>query len=187
MMFETIGQAGVFLAMVYAGLVIGLVYDALRLVRRALAAKALLTAFLDLIFWLGAGAVAAVALALRNEESMRLYALGGCASGVVLYMLGISRVLQAAGKGIARMYRRVEETPKWQAKLARQQANQLARQQAMLRQATEKKEKAERAKREAQEKKEQRAKQIARQKTQRAAEKAERRKKKKTGEPVNPR
>lgn len=187
MMFETIDQAGVFLAMVYAGLAIGLLYDALRLLRRTLAAKALLTAFLDLIFWLSAGVVAAVALALRNEDSMRLYALGGCASGVVLYMLGISRVLQAAGKGIARMYRRVEETPKWQAKLARQQANQLARQQAMVRQQAEKKENADRAKREAQAKKEQRAKDIARKKEQRTAEKAARTKKRKTDAPVNPR
>lgn len=126
MMFETIGQAGVFLAMVYAGLLIGLVYDGLRLLRRLLNAGPLLTALLDLLFWLGAGVVAAVALALRSEEALRLYALGGCAAGMVLYLLGISRVLRAAGQAVARAYRRAEESPKWQMRLEKQRQRQEA-------------------------------------------------------------
>ncbi len=126
MMFESVGQAGVFLAMMYAGLLIGLVYDGLRMLRLLLHAGRLLTALLDLLFWLGAGAVVAAALALRSEGALRLYALGGCAAGVVIYLLGISRVLRAAGQALARAYRRVEESPKWQARLEKQRRRQEA-------------------------------------------------------------
>lgn len=128
MMFETVGQSGVFLAMVYAGLLVGLLYDGLRLMRRLLAANALVTGLADLLFWLAAGAVVAVALALKGEGSLRLYALAGCASGAALYLLGISRVLRAGGQAIADAYRRVEESPKWQAKLEKQRRNQEERQ-----------------------------------------------------------
>ena len=117
MMFETVGQAGIFLAMVYAGLVVGLLYDGARLARRLLAAGTVITGIVDLLFWLGAGAVVSVALALRGEDAVRLYALAGCACGAVLYLLGISRALRAVGQAVARAYRRVEESPKWQAKL----------------------------------------------------------------------
>jgi len=129
MMFETVGQAGVFLAMVYAGLIVGLVYDGARLSRRVLAANATVTALLDLLFWLVAGGVVSVALAFRGEDSVRLYALGGCASGVVLYLLGISRVLRAMGQAAARAYRRVEESPKWQAKAEQRRLRQQNKQQ----------------------------------------------------------
>jgi spore cortex biosynthesis protein YabQ len=128
MMFETVGQAGVFLAMVYAGLLVGLMYDGLRLLRRLLLANAWVTALLDLIFWLGAGAVTAVALALRGEGALRLYALAGCASGAVLYLLGISRLLRALGQALARGHRRAMESPRRLARLERQRRQQEARQ-----------------------------------------------------------
>ncbi len=127
MMFETIGQAQVFLTMVYAGLTVGLVYDVLRMLRHLTGARMWWTAVLDLLFWLGAGIIVAVALALGGEQSVRLYALGGCACGFVLYLLGISRVLRGVGSAAAAAYRRVEQTPKWQARLAAQQARQEAR------------------------------------------------------------
>ncbi len=132
MMFETVGQSSIFLAMMYAGLCVGLLYDGLRMVRRLLAANALVTAFFDLLFWLAAAAVAAVALALRGEGALRFYSLAGCASGMVLYLLGISRVLRAIGQAIVRSYRRAEESPKWQAKLEKQRqlaAEKVARKQ----------------------------------------------------------
>jgi len=109
MMFETVGQAGVFLAMVYAGLIVGLLYDGARLARRLLPTSAVITGIVDLLFWLAAGAVVSVALALRGEDSVRLYALGGCAAGVVLYLLGISRVLRTVGQAIAHAYRQQEK------------------------------------------------------------------------------
>ncbi|MCL2544469.1 MAG: spore cortex biosynthesis protein YabQ [Clostridia bacterium] len=127
MMFETVGQAGIFLAMVYAGLAVGLLYDGARLARRLLAAGAVITGIVDLLFWLAAGVVVSVALALRGEDSVRLYALAGCASGAVLYLLGVSRALRAVGQAVARAYRRVEETPKWQAKLEKQRLRQQER------------------------------------------------------------
>jgi spore cortex biosynthesis protein YabQ len=101
MLFETSGQAGAFLAMVYAGLLMGLGYDLLRALRRALRAGSLCTGLLDLCFWLGAALVAAATLAARGEGGLRLYALGGCACGIALYLAGISRVLWALWRAAA--------------------------------------------------------------------------------------
>ena len=57
-------QAQVFLAMVYAGLAMGVCYDLLRLLRLLLRAGPVLTALFDLLFWLLAAALAACAAAL---------------------------------------------------------------------------------------------------------------------------
>lgn len=94
MMFETTGQANIFLAMVYAGLAVGVCYDLLRLLRRLLKARRLLTGALDLLFWVGASGCAAWMLAVSGEGSLRVYALMGCASGLVLYLLGLSALMQ---------------------------------------------------------------------------------------------
>ncbi len=76
---------------------------------------------MDLLFWLGAGGVTAVALALSGEEALRLYVLLGCGCGAVLYLLGVSRVLGALGRAIAEAYHRTEESPARKARQQRQQ------------------------------------------------------------------
>ena len=81
-------QAQVFLAMVYAGLAMGVCYDLLRLLRLLLRAGPVLTALFDLLFWLLAAALAACAAAL---------------CGAVLWAAGLRRMMRASARLAARI------------------------------------------------------------------------------------
>lgn len=92
-MFEATRQGGVFLTMVYAGLLCGVCYDILRALRRITGAGRIVTGMLDLVFWLGAAALCAYTLLHISREPLRLYALLGCAGGMLLYLFGVSELL----------------------------------------------------------------------------------------------
>jgi spore cortex biosynthesis protein YabQ len=102
-MFGAQGQAQTFLATVYAGLAAGVAYDLLRLLRLSLRAGRWLTALLDLVFWLVAAALVAVAAALSGAEGMRMYPVMGAASGMLLWSAGLRQII----RGIERMTQRM--------------------------------------------------------------------------------
>ncbi len=102
MLFHTDGQAQVFLSMLYLGLAIGAWYDLLAFVRRALEAGHYLTAFLDLVFSLGAAVALTGFLLLTNLGEMRGYCLLGALCGAVLYAFTIHPLLKLViGKPLA--------------------------------------------------------------------------------------
>ena len=92
-MFETTRQGGVFLTMVYAGLLCGVAYDILRLIRRMTKAGRIASAVADLLFWLLTGGVCAYTLFRISHESVRLYALLGALCGMLLYLAGMSEAI----------------------------------------------------------------------------------------------
>lgn len=92
-MFEATRQGGVFLTMVYAGLLCGVLYDILRIARRVLCAGRMLSAVLDILFWIGAAGICAVALFHTIREPVRMYAMLGAACGMMLYLMGVSELL----------------------------------------------------------------------------------------------
>ena len=96
-------QAQVFLAMVYAGLAMGVCYALLRLLRLLLRAGPVLTALFDLLFWLLAAALAACAAALCGAQSLRLYWLLGALCGAVLWAAGLRRMMRASARLAARI------------------------------------------------------------------------------------
>lgn len=109
----TVGeQAVVFAAMTAGGAALGMLYDALALVRRALCAGSVVTGMLDAGYGLCCGAgVAILALCLR-AEAFRLYVFLGTALGWVLYMgiIGIPlRILDAGIRRRVKKSRKVEE------------------------------------------------------------------------------
>lgn len=93
--------------MVYAGLLSGVCYDFLRLLRRIFHAGRLLTAALDLLFWVSALILCTLVLLSVSHEGLRLYTLLGIASGVTLYLSGVSVVLwqfaEVVGKGLKKL------------------------------------------------------------------------------------
>ncbi len=95
MLFHTYDQARVFLGMLYAGIAIGVWYDALRLVRGLLDAGKWLTAALDAVFALGAACILIGFMLLANYGELRLYCLLGASCGVMLYAFTIGPLLKA--------------------------------------------------------------------------------------------
>ena len=119
-MFEATRQGGVFLTMVYAGLLCGVLYDVLRLIRRMLRAGRLLSAATDLVFWLGAADVCVHALVRTIHEPVRIYALLGAGCGMSLYLLGVSEMLYTVIEYVLRKVTWVQERCKKHRKKAEQ-------------------------------------------------------------------
>lgn len=107
MLFYTIGQGSVFLWMVSAGFLIGALYDAFRLARCVLSAGLLLSAFLDAVWGILAGAAFTVMLTIANRGEMRFYALAAVAMGCALYAAAVSNPMARLGRLLGRMLQRI--------------------------------------------------------------------------------
>ena len=107
MLFATIGQWKVFVAMMAAGLLVGLVYDLLAALRRLLRAGPLLSLCADLAFGLAAALVLGGALTFANYGQMRLFAFLGAGAGAALYALGPHRLGRGLLHGFVRKFRRI--------------------------------------------------------------------------------
>ena len=122
MLFHTAGQARVFLSMLYSGLLIGLWYDALGLIRRALFAGRLLTAALDFVFGAGAALILAAFMLLVNYGEMRVYCLLGASCGAVLYAFTLRKLFRLIflrpAAAVARLARKLSGKP-WAKRLLR--------------------------------------------------------------------
>lgn len=101
-MFETAGQAHIFLATVYAGLFVGFLYDMLTVLRRTLKCGLSMTGALDLVFWVVAAAVLTAVLVFSGGDGLRAYMLLGFASGALLYGMGVHFILKAVGTFLKR-------------------------------------------------------------------------------------
>lgn len=107
MLFYTVGQSSVFLFMLLCGLILGAWYDITRRLRHVLRAGRLLTAFLDLLFSLGALVVLVFSLSFANRLEIRLYALLGAACGMALYCLSVLPLLDCISKLIQNCLARI--------------------------------------------------------------------------------
>ncbi|MDI3316230.1 MAG: spore cortex biosynthesis protein YabQ [Bacillota bacterium] len=90
------GQIYVFLLTVLAGNAVGLLYDLFRALRGPGGRRSWRSDLLDLLFWLVAGLLLAVAMTLGNWLEFRLYPLLGAATGIALYFSLASPVILGA-------------------------------------------------------------------------------------------
>lgn len=88
MLFETVGQARVFLWMLAAGMLIGAWYGAMAGLRRLLMAGVWLGLLCDAGFGLGAAVLFCGALYLANYGAIRGYAVLAALMGFVIFALG---------------------------------------------------------------------------------------------------
>ncbi len=103
-MQTTLTQISVLLSTLYCGLFIGLIYEVLRLFRRVFRAGKWLTAFFDMLFWAIAALISALALFIINGGELRLYSVCGFIAGALLFILGVSPVLTAFLRALARPF-----------------------------------------------------------------------------------
>lgn len=100
-----------FLATVYGGIGIGLLYDGNRILRRALHAGRGVSAAADVVFWLAALALMAALLYWAESGTLRAYMLLGFACGWGVYELAISPLIQAAHRFLLRQWQKLKQTP----------------------------------------------------------------------------
>lgn len=93
MLIYVLDQLHVFLAAVYTGFIIGIIYDLFGLLRRLSKAGRYLTGLLDLIFWIFAAMFSFAVLFYVNSGEIRAYGFLGMVMGFTAYKLTLSRIV----------------------------------------------------------------------------------------------
>jgi spore cortex biosynthesis protein YabQ len=93
-LFETSNQLWVFLFTVYGGVVLGLLYDLLSVIRMFLKGKHVLIVFFDILFWLVAAALSFALLYYACDGEFRYYDVLGFGLGAALWFLGPGKGLK---------------------------------------------------------------------------------------------
>lgn len=89
-------QIFVFLSCVLLGMILGLLFDVFRIVRRTTPAGTVATATEDMLFWLLAALLVFLALLFLNDGQSRIFEWLGIAIGGMLYLSVFSRLVIAA-------------------------------------------------------------------------------------------
>ncbi|NLC19960.1 MAG: spore cortex biosynthesis protein YabQ [Clostridiales bacterium] len=117
MLMSTANQAYVFLSTVYTGMILGLIYDLNRTIRRIFKPGRWLVGVLDLLFWLIAAAIVFTVLYFANNGEIRLYNFIGLAIGWSLYLLTISpwilKLLDLLYRGVNMVVSRIIALVSW--------------------------------------------------------------------------
>lgn len=92
-MLSTANQVYVFLSTVYAGFIIGFIYDCYRMVRRITKPGKWITGILDLLFWFIMGVLSFLVIFYVNNGEVRIYTIAGFAIGWALYALTLSPII----------------------------------------------------------------------------------------------
>ena len=95
-MFSTSNQAYVFLSTVYAGFIIGFIYDCYRMVRKITKPGIWVTGIMDLLFWIIMGALSFLVIFYVNDGEVRIYTIAGFVIGWALYVLTLSAFIMKA-------------------------------------------------------------------------------------------
>lgn len=102
-MVSLAGQLQAFLSTVMIGLVLGLAFDAYRILRGLIRPKAVATGMLDLLFWVVMTPIVFALLVAGNWAELRFYVLLGLAVGAALYAQLFSPLFVWAAIGLVRI------------------------------------------------------------------------------------
>lgn len=108
-MESTLNQPYIFLATVYGGIILGLIYDIYRGIRAMFKNKKAITIIFDLLFILSALIISVGVLYIVNSGEIRFYTFIGFVLGFSLYMVGLSPLFRfLAKKGFNILFKKGE-------------------------------------------------------------------------------
>lgn len=84
-------QAYLFLIFTFTGVIIGLVFDTFRVLRRSFNTKDIVTYIQDVLFWILTGLILLYTIFTFSDGEIRLYMFIGVFIGCILYMLLFSK------------------------------------------------------------------------------------------------
>lgn len=113
-MLSTSNQAYVFLSTMYAGFIIGFLYDCCRIIRKMIRAGAFVTGILDLLFWSVIGTLSFLVVFYVNDGDVRFFTIIGFVIGWVLYVLTLSPFIM---KGLNWIYQTLARVINWLVKI----------------------------------------------------------------------
>lgn len=113
MLFATVDQGWIFLVMLAAGAAVGVLWDALALLRRLLEAGFFLSLIADILLGLGSAAILIFAMVRANYGQPRAYMFVAAGLGAALYGIAVARplhaILRALRRALGRMAARLRE------------------------------------------------------------------------------
>jgi len=89
-------QAYIFFCTVAGGMMIALVYDVFRILRKAVKTGSLVTYLQDLLYWLIVAVIMFLTIYYSNDGEIRAYLFIGAFIGVILYSLLFSRIVMGS-------------------------------------------------------------------------------------------
>lgn len=96
----TLNQANLFLIFVINGVIIGLIFDIFRILRKSFKTSDLVTSVEDILFWAITGTIILYSIFVFNNGEIRFYMFIGILLGAILYMLLISHYVIKISVGI---------------------------------------------------------------------------------------
>jgi spore cortex biosynthesis protein YabQ len=104
---NTLNQWAVLYYSVFAGILTGLLYDVLRMFRRAARAKRVLTALTDIVFWAITGGLVFFTLWQVNGGQPQWFAFASAAIGACIYLMYISPSINMLFQAIKKRLRKI--------------------------------------------------------------------------------
>lgn len=90
---ETINQAYLFLIFILNGIIIGIVFDAFRILRKSFKTPNIITYIEDILFWIMATTIVMYSIFVFNNGAFRAYIFIGIFIGIATYMLFCSKII----------------------------------------------------------------------------------------------
>ena len=86
-------QAYLFLVFSLTGIVIGILFDFFRILRRSIKTSNIVTYIQDILFWILAGIIVLYSIWYFNNGELRTYVFLGLIIGVLIYMTTLSNII----------------------------------------------------------------------------------------------
>lgn len=90
-------EFNVFLAFILIGIIISLLFDFFRILRRVYDTPDFATIIEDIAFWIISGIILLSGIFILNEGKIRAYLFIGIFSGIIFYMITLSKVVMKLG------------------------------------------------------------------------------------------
>ena len=102
-----LNQASLFLVFVINGVIIGLVFDIFRILRKSFKTSDAITIIEDILFWIITGIIILYSIFVFNNGEIRFFMFIGIFLGTMLYMLLISRYVIKVSVGIISVIKKI--------------------------------------------------------------------------------
>ncbi len=110
-MQEVCNQLFCLLIFILTGLVIGILFDIFRILRKSFKTTDFITYLEDIIFWILTGCIMLFSIFIFNNGEIRSYVFIGIAIGIILYMLVISRFFIRISVNIIKFIKKILSYP----------------------------------------------------------------------------
>lgn len=100
-------QAYLFLIFVVNGIVIGLLFDIFRILRRSFKTSDFITYIEDILFWILTGLTILYSIFVFNNGEIRLFMFLGIAIGITMYMLMLSSIIIKTNVAIINFFKKI--------------------------------------------------------------------------------